>query len=401
MIAGPRTLRDVAPTLADAANYEPDHRTRLDDVAAGYDRVALVLQGGGALGAYQVGVYQALHEARLDPSWLSGVSIGAVNASIIAGNHPEHRLPRLRAFWKRISSNNPLLDYLPEGDFFRQWHSAFSAHMTTLVGANGFFGPRFPGPWLAQSGTTGATSFYDTAELRDTLVELIDFDLLNSGEKRLSLGAVNVRTGNFIYFDSAKMKIEPEHIMASGALPPGLPSIKIDGDYYWDGGVVSNTPLQYLLEQEEELNSLVFQVDLFSALGNLPRTMAEVMSRHKDIMYSSRTRQNTDYFRRLHNLRVEKLDALRRVPIDRLTSEERSLIDKNKDGAVVNIIQLIYQQKSYEGHVRDYEFSGLSMKDHWFAGYEDTRKTLDRREWLTLPSNEACIVMHDIHRGED
>ncbi|KAA1179873.1 patatin-like phospholipase family protein [Rhizobium tropici] len=371
----------------------------IPEIAAQYDRVALVFQGGGALGAYQAGVYQALAEAGCEPTWLSGVSIGAVNAAIIAGNEPSRRLQRLEQFWQIISGRK-IWAYTPEGDFFRDIRNRTSSWMTMTMGQPGFFKPRFPNPWLELPGAEGATSFYDSAELKKTLEMLIDFDLLNDGKKRFSVGAVNVRTGNFVYFDTDNIRIGPEHIMASGALPPALPSIRIEGEYYWDGGIVSNTPLQYLLDQEEDRSSLVFQVDLFSARGVLPRSMPDVLSRHKDIMYSSRTRQNTDNFKRIHGLKMKLLGALKRVPKDQLTPEEEELIADYSDAGVVNIVHLIYQHKNYEGHAKDYEFSGTSMREHWDMGLEDTKRTLRHSEWLLPPFSDDAVAIHDLHRED-
>ncbi|MBB3290109.1 MULTISPECIES: patatin-like phospholipase family protein [Rhizobium] len=371
----------------------------IPEIAAQYDRVALVFQGGGALGAYQAGVYQALAEAGCEPTWLSGVSIGAVNAAIIAGNEPSRRLQRLEQFWQIISGRK-IWAYTPEGDFFRDIRNRTSSWMTMTMGQPGFFKPRFPNPWLELPGAEGATSFYDSAELKKTLEMLIDFDLLNDGKKRFSVGAVNVRTGNFVYFDTDNIRIGPEHIMASGALPPALPAIRIEGEYYWDGGIVSNTPLQYLLDQEEDRSSLVFQVDLFSARGVLPRSMPDVLSRHKDIMYSSRTRQNTDNFKRIHGLKMKLLGALRRVPKDQLTPEEEELIADYSDAGVVNIVHLIYQHKNYEGHAKDYEFSGTSMREHWDMGLEDTKRTLRHSEWLLPPFSGDAVAIHDLHRED-
>src|SRR4051794_13678969 len=230
------------------------------------DRIAPGLQGGGALGAYQAGGYQALHEAKIEPDWLSGVPIGAITSAIIAGNPPHQRLAKLQTFWEKIT-NRRVWAFTPDGDIFRMARNATSAWMTMTQGQPGFFEPRKPGPWLSPTGAAGATSYYDTAPLRETLLELVDFTLLNRGDVRISVGAVNVLTGNFAYFDNGKETIEPEHIMASGALPPALPMVKIGTDYFWDGGIVSNTPLQYLLEQEDDFNALVFQVDLFSTRG--------------------------------------------------------------------------------------------------------------------------------------
>jgi NTE family protein len=363
-------------------------------------RVALVLQGGGALGAYQAGVYQALHEANIEPDWVSGVSIGAVNAAIIAGNPPHARLDKLRTFWERIADRTVWL-FTPDGDIYRRARNAASAWLTILQGQPGFFEPRNPGPWLTAAGARDATSYYDSAPLRQTLRELVDFPLLNACPMRLAVGAVNVLTGNFIYFDNASEELQPEHIMASGALPPALPMIKIGTDHYWDGGIVSNTPLQHLLDQDDHLNTLVFQVDLFSARGPLPRDILDVMARHKDIMYSSRTRYNTDTYRRMHVWKTRLYQALAKVPEAALTEGERRMRDQLADLPEITILHLIYQQKAYEGHAKDYEFSADSMREHWQSGYEDTKRTLKRKKWLEMPPEGAGIVVHDVHRQED
>jgi NTE family protein len=364
------------------------------------DRVALVLQGGGALGAYQVGVYQALDEAGIALDWVSGVSIGAINSAIIAGNPPERRLAQLRKFWERITERK-IWPFTPDGDIYRKARNAMSCWMTMMCGQPGFFEPRIPGPLFAAAGAVDATSHYDTEPLRRTLLELVDFPLLNTRQMRFAVGAVNVLSGNFIYFDNANEEIGPEHVMASGALPPALPMVKIGTDYFWDGGIVSNTPLQHLLEQDDDLNSLVFQVDLFSARGVLPRDMQDVLARHKDIMYSSRTRHNTDVYRHLHTLKTKLYTALAKVPDDKLTAEERKLRDDLADLPEIAILHLIYQQKAYEGHQRDYEFSGTSMREHWQSGYEDTKRTLKQKRWLELPAEGMGLVVHDVHREED
>jgi NTE family protein len=371
----------------------------ISDIAAKYDRVALVLQGGGALGAYQAGVYQALGEANCDPKWIAGVSIGAINSALIAGNPPEKRLSALEAFWNNISARK-VWAYTPEGDVFRDLRNQTSAMMAMTLGQPGFFKPRPLNPWFAPAGAEGATSFYDTAELRRTLETLVDFDRINSGQTRLSVGAVNVRTGNFIYFDSEKMRLGPEHVMASGALPPAFPAVRIDGEDYWDGGIVSNTPLQHLLDTEPQENTLVFQVDLFSARGPTPRRLAEVLARQKDISYSSRTRQNTDTWARVHNLQIKLLHALKRVPPSELSSDERATMEYLARSGEVNIVQLIYQKQGYEGHAQDYEFSGTSMREHWASGYADTMRTLRHPEWLLRSSIRHGIAIHDLHRED-
>ena len=364
------------------------------------DRVALVLQGGGALGAYQAGVYQAMHEVGLEPDWVSGVSIGAINAAIIAGNPPARRLRALRTFWEQITERK-IWPFTPDGDIFRKARNATSSWLTMVHGQPGFFAPRFPNPWMSFTGAQSATSYYDNGPLRETLNSLVDFSLVNDRAIRFSVGAVNVLTGNFIYFDNASEQIEPEHVMASGALPPALPMIKIGTDHYWDGGIVSNTPLQYLLEQEDSLNTLVFQVDLFSAHGVLPRDIQDVLARHKDIMYSSRTRYNTDVFRRIHTWQMRLYQALVKVPEEQLTDEERRLKRELADLPEVTILHIIYQQKAYEGHSKDYEFSGTSMREHWQSGYEDTRRTLKHQKWLAMPPPGSGILVHDVHREVD
>ena len=364
------------------------------------DRIALVLQGGGALGAYQAGVYQALQEAHLEPEWFAGVSIGAINATIIAGNPPELRLQRLRTFWETITERK-VWNYTPDGDIFRKARNATSSWLTIMHGQPGFFAPRNPSPWFSFPGAQTATSYYDNAPLRDTLLELVDFSLINERQVRLAVGAVNVLDGNFVYFDNARDTIGPEHVMASGALPPALPMVKIGTDHFWDGGIVSNTPLQHLLDQEDSLNTLVFQVDLFSARGDLPRDIQDVMARQKDIMYSSRTRYNTDLYRRIHAWKTQLKQALAKVPAELLSEEEVRLKDQLSDLPEIAILHLIYQQKSYEGHAKDYEFSGTSMREHWQSGYDDTVRTLKHRNWIAMPPEGRGVVVHDVHREDD
>ena len=362
-------------------------------------QIALVFQGGGALGAYQAGVYEALHEAGIEPDWVSGVSIGAINAAIIAGNPREERIDKLRAFWSKITERH-IWAYTPDGDVYRRARNATSALMTMTLGQPGFFKPHSVNPWLSLAGAKTATSFYDAGPLAETLDELVDFKRINEGSVRFAVGAVNVLSGNFVYFDNRDDVIGPEHVIASGALPPALPMVKIGTDYFWDGGIVSNTPLRHVLdENHRSKNTLVFQIDLFSARGELPRDMADVLARHKDIMYSSRTRSNTDAYRRLHEWKTRTYEALKKVPDELLTDEERWLREELADLPQVTILHIIYQQKAYEGHAKDYDFSGTSMREHWQSGYEDTKHTLMHKSWLAMP--DRGIKVHDIHREED
>jgi NTE family protein len=363
------------------------------------DSLALILQGGGALGAYQAGVYQALHEAGLEPDWVAGVSIGGINSAIIAGNPRERRLERLREFWNTITSRQ-IWGFTPDGDDPRKQRNAFSAMMTVMLGQPGFFKPHPVSPWMALRGAKTATSYYDTSPLRETLLRLVDFDMINSRTMRYAAGAVNVTNGNFAYFDNAEIEILPEHVMASGALPPALPMVRIDTDYFWDGGLVSNTPLQHLLDNIACDHMLVFQVDLFSAHGALPRDMQDVLARQKDIQYSSRTRLVTDYYmhRNAQNVTIKKL--LDKIPEADLTEEERALRTKLAHLPEVTILHLIYQQMAYEGQAKDFEFSGTSMREHWDSGYTDTQRSLAHREWLKMPSPYGGITVHDVHMSE-
>jgi len=361
--------------------------------------IGLILQGGGALGAYQAGVYQALHEAGLEPDWVAGVSIGAINSAIIAGNAPEHRLAKLRKFWTDTTAHDPFTAW-PEGDAQRMWRNMLSAMQTITFGQPGFFSPRPVAGFFAPRGSRGATSLYDTSPLHDTLEKLVDFDIINAKAMRFAVGAVNVANANFTYFDNTETAIGPEHVMASGALPPGLPMVRIGRHQYWDGGLVSNTPLQHLLDHIGGNNMLVFQVDLFSAQGEIPRDMPEVLARQKDIQYSSRTRTTTDHFLQTHRLQQSLREALMMIPEEQLSPAQKEMKAGLEKLPEINIMQLIYRQKAYEGDAKDYEFSRISMKEHWRAGYFDTRNTLAHQDWFTF-SGEGGIRSFDIHREEE
>ena len=363
------------------------------------DRIALVLQGGGALGAYQGGVYEALHEAGLEPDWVDGVSIGAINAALIAGNPPEKRLERLHEFWELVTSRH-LPDVFPHADDSRRVRNNIQALLTTLVGQPGFFTPNLPNPWLSLRGAKTATSIYDSSPLRRTLHRLVDFDRINAGAMRFAVGAVNVETGNFFYFDNAEATIGPEHIMASGALPPGLPMVRVGKSHYWDGGLVSNTPLAHLLDSVQGGNTLVFQVDLFSARGELPRDMPDVLARQKEIQYSSRTRMVTDTYRCLYRYQAMLRETLAMVPESALTPEQAAMKAELAGLPRLSILHLIYHKAVYEDQALDYEFSAVSMREHWRRGYHDTRETLRHRNWLEMPSAAAGIVVHDVHELE-
>ncbi len=363
---------------------------------ASYDKkVALVLQGGGALGSYQAGVYDALSESDYLPDWVAGISIGAINAAIIAGNAPSRRVAKLRDFWEMVTAPPAAWSaWLGlAAPLFPAHRRHIGAAGALVFGQNGFFGPRSPFDWMAAE---GPTSFYDTAALRSTLEDLVDFDRINARETRLSIGAVNVRTGNFAYFDSAEMRIGPEHIMASGALPPGFPSVEIEGEHYWDGGLVSNTPLQYVLEKIPRRSRLTFQVDVFHARGAVPATLSDAAEREKDIRYSSRTRAATDTVRQLHDVR-HNINALwEQLPETlRATPAARWLYDF---GCVttMDIAQLIYRPDETQGHTKDYDFSRGTMEERWAQGRADAEATLAAAPWLAPMPRELGARTFDV-----
>jgi NTE family protein len=397
--ASPKAKEEAAANAEAASSPKPERRRQLPPHCG---QIGLVLQGGGALGAYQAGVYATLAEGGYEPDWIAGISIGAVNGAIIAGNPPERRVERLRAFWENMTDGIPVKPIF-DGDVARGMFNEWSAFASVTHGVNGFYRPRLPSAWLQPWGTQGALSFYDTAPLKATLEALIDFDLLNSGQTRLSIGAANIRKGNSVYFDTRQRRLAAEHIMASAALPPGFPPIEIDGEQYWDGGVVSNTPLQYLLDAHRDADMLVFQVDLFSAIGVLPRNLLDVYERHKDILYSSRTRLNTDAARAAQELRRAVKRLLEKLP-DKLKDDDtvRYIAGELASGASMSVVHLIYREKNYETQTKDYEFSRVSMDEHWAAGVNDTRRTLHHeKEWLRPPDQLTGVRTFDITRDFD
>ncbi|HET8597190.1 MAG TPA: patatin-like phospholipase family protein [Castellaniella sp.] len=374
-----------------------------------YDVRALVLQGGGALGAYQAGVYEGLNEAGLELTDLAGISIGALNLAVIAGNPPEKRVERLREFWDTICQPyagpgaNALLEHslFQVNDLARQFLGALHAGSALLVGQKGFFRPRFPPAALATGLDPARVGHYDTRPLKETLESLCDFDRINDGGLHVSVGAVNVRTGNFAFFDNTATRLRAEHFMASGALPPAFPAVEIDGEYYWDGGLVSNTPLSRVLQQRPERDTLVFQVDLWSARGPVPRSISEISDRIQDIRYSSRTRMITDEMRARR-----KMQRLLRQVLDQVPAKVRDSDPACREaarlasGARSNIIHLIYRNKPYEQHFRDFQFGPATMREHWASGLQDIRTTLAHPHYLAMPDNIAGFVTHDVHRSE-
>ena len=362
----------------------------------------LLLQGGGALGAYQGGVFEKLHERGFRPDYVAGISIGAINSALIVGNRPEDRVERLHEFWQLVSSGNPLAGLFAATSvpsWLRLPFNKASANETMFMGIPGFFSPRMPAPMFQWPGTDAAISFYDTAPLRDTLLRLVDFDRLNSGEVRLAVGAVDVESGNMTYFDTAEQTLGPDHIMASGSLPPGFPPVRIGDRHYWDGGIVSNTPLQYVFEHHDrERDFAVFQVDLFNARGRMPETIFDIENREKDIRFSSRTRLLTDHAASTHRLRMAMQRLYEKLPEELRDDPDTQMLLNASHAGRVTIAHLIYAQSSFEREYKDYEFSRLSVEDRWRAGAADVDATLDGKAWKNRNRNPDKLTIIDCHR---
>jgi NTE family protein len=385
-----------------AAAAHPGRRIHLPN----YETVALMLQGGGALGAYQAGVFQGLDEAGIEPNWLAGISIGALNTAIIAGNPREKRVERLLQFWETICQpafGPPLPAFIEHAlfnssDAVRKAFTASQALGALVEGQKGFFVPRFPPPLPTVSGPPQMASYYDTAPLKATREALCDFDRINSREMRVSVGAVNCGTGNFAYFDNTHTTLRPEHFMASGALPPGFAAVEIDGQFYWDGGLMSNTPLYEVIQTTPRRDTLAFQVDLWSAIGPVPDNITDVQGRMKDIQYSSRTRLVTDMLQRSQRFRHVLREVLERVPPEQRDDPWCKLAEDLACSKRYNVIHLIYRHKEYEGHYKDFQFGLSTMREHWQSGLDDIRHSLEHPDWLDMPDNDAGFVTHDIHR---
>jgi NTE family protein len=342
---------------------------------SGFDHEILLLQGGGALGAYQAGVYEGLAEVGIAPTWVVGISIGAINSALIAGNPPERRIERLREFWRRMSVDSaPTL--AAELDSLRPAANYMAAMSAAAFGIPGFYTPRIPPPWFVPDGAEAALSIYDTAPLLGTLDELVDFDLINHGPVRLSLGAVNVCEGASVYFDTDSTVIHADHVRASGALPPGFPPVTIDGAHYWDGGVVTNTPITYVADQRPMTTARIVQVDNFMARGELPQNLGGVSERRKDIQYASRSRFNIARLQELGEIEA----AMRRL-LDKLPANLQSDPDAQKladlcDERSWMIVRLINRRPSRSGAVKDFEFSRTTIEEAWAAGLEDVRRSV-------------------------
>ncbi len=365
-------------------------------------RIVLVLQGGGALGAYQAGVYQALHEHNLVPDWIVGTSIGAINAALIAGNKQENRLQRVKQFWDRVAHPDGV-DLTRVDDRARRSAILLNTVDTVMRGVPGFFSPRwFSGFPIGMPVAPEQASFYDTAPLRSTLEELVDFDYLNEpGGIRLTVNAVKVATGELSHFDSQDGQLCADHVRASGSLPPAFPPVRIDGDLYWDGGLYSNTPLESVLNELHEGDTICFMVDLWSAQGPEPTTMDEVQTRQKDVTYASRSKRHIDDYIATHAMQRKLRELYARMPADqRSADDERQLAALGCD-STLHIVRVPYSGTDWHMAAKDVNFSRGSIQWRWEQGYRDALRALGHAGWLALVSEDTAVVVHELPTMED
>ncbi|WP_131781085.1 patatin-like phospholipase family protein [Legionella gresilensis] len=349
-----------------------------------YERIACVFQGGGALGAYQVGAYRAIRERGYLPNYLTGVSIGAINSAIIAGNPPETQLDKLISFWETITPKL-LIDAFFDfnmSDFAHHMHNHVGAMYSLLFGLEGFFKPRLIPPHALTQDSPDHLSYYDTSELRHTLERHIDFDRINQNKKiTLCLGAVNITSGQMVFFNSQKCPITVDHVMASGALPPGFPAIKIGEDYYWDGGIYANTPLVTVLDALPQLDTLCFVVDCFSLQGRLPQTMDQIEERQKDIRYASHSRRLTNVYTVKQNLQAAIQFLGEKLTPEAKEDPEVQKILKLGHRKRLSIVHIIHHATPYSHSFKDYNFIEAVIKLRMDMGYQDARAVLDKPTW--------------------
>ncbi len=372
-----------------------------------FERVALVLQGGGALGAYQAGVYQALHEARIDVDWLCGTSIGAVNGALIAGNPPEKRVERLREFWETVTKppirlpNVPWFSDLPwaGNGHTRYWAHRINAFATMLHGAPGFFSPRPLPPVASAAERPDQVSYYDLTPLKETLARLVDFDLINDDSLRFTVLATNVRSGEPAYFDNREQKIAAAHIVASASLPPSFPPTEIDGEYYWDGGVVSNSPMQFVVDNRGKYTALVFQVDLWDPHGEMPLDIPSANLRALEIHSASRLNVSLEQHKKMQKFRHALRRFLDDLPERCQNDPEVKFLSEQARVKVATVVQLKYQANKFESGGKMFEFSRQAMEEHWQAGYKDTRVALNEPGVFELPDVSEAARIFDVHHG--
>ena len=359
------------------------------------EQVVLVLQGGGALGAYQAGVYEAMHEAGIEPDWVIGTSIGAINAALIAGNAREHRLDRLRAFWARFEQD-------ATHDFTRFLTGIVNvpANLTTVVrGIPAFFVPN-PLAWLSAHTQLGVerAGYYTTAPLRDTLADLVDLTRIAARHTRLTVGAVNVRNGEMRYFDSRDEPVHLDHVLASGALPPAFPAVRIDGDPYWDGGIYSNTPIEAVLDDKPRRDSLIFTVHMWNPEGPEPETLWQVLGRQKDIQYASRARSHIARQKQIHHLRHVIRELARRLPDDVRRAPDVRELSSWGCGTTMHVVRMVAPKLDGEDHTKDIDFTPGGIRARWQAGYADTKRMLRRAPWRRPVDATEGVIVHDAAR---
>jgi NTE family protein len=377
--------------MTDGQNGEPAQNDRSSDTTHP-GQVVLVLQGGGALGSYQAGVYQALHEAGIEVDWVIGTSIGAINASLIAGNSPQSRLSRLKEFWKRMEQN-PIWSFR---DVFPGFHEKLSYWSTVTNGIPGFFKPN-PLAHAGENYPLGAdkAGYYSTEPLEKTLTELVDFDLLNRCTPRLTVGAAHVRTSQMRYFDSRDGQLGVKHIMASGALPPAFPAVRIDGELYWDGGILSNTPTEAVFDDIPRKNSLIFAVHMWNPSGAEPTTMAEVLNRQKDVQYSGRIAGQIARQQQSHRLRHVINQLVARLPEAERNSEAVRELSAYGCSTRMHVVRLLAPQLARENHTKDIDFSPSGIRQRWDAGHAHTKAVLDRSPWIGTFDPLSSVILHD------
>jgi NTE family protein len=372
-----------------------------------FERVALVLQGGGALGAYQGGVYQAIHEAGIEVDWISGTSIGGINGALIAGNPFDRRVQRLREFWEAVTEPPMRIPSIPwfsevlwDGDGqARYWINRMSAFATMFHGVPNFFTPRPLPPVNSAAEKPDLVSYYDTSPLEATLGRLVDFDLINARPLRFSVGATNVRTGAPIHFDNLQTPITAAHVMASASLPPGFPPTEIDGEYYWDGGVVSNSPMQYVIDDRPRYTALVFQVDLWDANGEAPLDIPSANLRALEIHSASRLNVTLEQYKKMHKFRCALARFLDQLPSASHNDPDVQFLAQEARVNVATVVQLKYQANKYETAGKTFEFSRAAMEEHWQAGYCDTKSALCEPRVFELPHVSEAARIFDVHRG--
>ena len=370
--------------------------TQLQDEIAALGQTVLVLQGGGALGAYQIGVYQALHEAGIEPDWVVGTSIGAINAALIAGGPPAQSMDRLREFWKRVEHGSFLGSPLPN------WFAKAARNMLAITsGVPAFFQPN-PAAFVSQHAPLGAehAGYYSVEPLWDTLGELIDFDAINDGPMRLTVGASNVQTSEMVYFDSRHARLDLRHIMASGALPPAFPAVRIGEELYWDGGILSNTPVEIVFDDQPRENALVFAVHLWNPHGPEPETIWDVMNRQKDVQYSSRAASHIKRQRQLHRLRHVVSELVEMMPVEARSDERFADLAGYGCTTTMHVVRLLAPSLDYEDHAKDIDFSPEGIGQRWEAGYQHTVETLEKAPWRADFDPGEGFILYEAMGGD-